>query len=330
MTHANFLYTTQRFEDQIGDATSFIWASYCGLWKIYGEARRLNDALGISNWKDAENYLLGDVPRDGGVDMKEIAITRSWEQHELSFEQLMLIQMSVLYEEWSMKFCAVIDPALLRISDVLQFPSSSPRSNLPKGHPKTWVLWQAQIDASPSVLIRDDYRPSLLARYPTVPAVIDALLSWYRFFKECRNAFVHGGGHHTAISVSAYVDAASTPLTSLGLKRDLNLTAVPVVGDPVQMGMKNASLGFGVVARLANAFDAALCHSQGAEAYLIASLRAKATAQTAAGRQVSIPSAKPHLREKAVKSLLRAALLPQPSKIAETDALLLHEGIFKV
>lgn len=330
MAHANFLEVTQRFEDQVGDATSFIWACYSGLWKLHSEAKYLNEKLEVSNWKKAEDYLLGTVPKDGGVDLKEIAVRRTWAQHELAFERLMLVEMSVLYEDWCVQFCSIIEPTLTRLAEVLQFPSTSPRTRLPSSHPRSWRLWQVAIDAAPSTLIRDDYRPGLLARYQTAPTILDPLLEWYRFFKECRNTFVHSGGKHTLASVAAYARASAHSLKSLGLSRDLALASAPAVGESVQLGLKNAALGLAVVARLANAFDAALCHSRAAEDFLVIRLKETADAKKSSGKEISIPSAKPHLREKAIRSLLGSAMFPQPNSVTRTDRLLKQNGIFRV
>ena len=66
----------------------------------------------VRNWKKAREYLLGTVPAAGGVDLEEIAIRRTWAQHEQAFEQNILLQMAVLYEDWTLRFAADVEPSL--------------------------------------------------------------------------------------------------------------------------------------------------------------------------------------------------------------------------
>lgn len=318
MSHPrNFFLITQRFEDQVGDALSFIWASYCGMWKIHRDANALNDALGVSNWKDAEKYLLGDVPDAGGIDLKEIAIRRSWVQHQLTFEQMMLVQMAALYEDWTVQFSSLVSPGLPKIAEVLQFPEVMPRNKLPSNHPKTWVGWWNAIDASPSALIQSDYRPALMAQYAPTTSSLNALLCWFRFFKECRNASVHNGGEHSKSSVQAYASASVTDLMDIGLSRNVDLRQAPIEGEKIELGIKNAQLGLAVIGRLANGFDALLCHSMDAESYMVARIKEAVMAKGSS----AIPSAKSNGREKLIRSALAAARLPLPKDFANTDVL---------
>jgi hypothetical protein len=316
----NFFPETQAFEVQIGDANSFIWACYSGLWHLVSEAKRLNDALGVTDWKKAEAYLMPGAPGAGGVDLNEIAIRRPWAAHEDEFEQNILIQMSVLYEEWAVTVCQLIDPSFDGAADLLQFPASMPRNRLAI---KTWMAWKSAIDGNPSVLIANEFQPGLLARYNSGIRQIEPLLKWYRFFKECRNTRVHSSGRHTDASVKAFNEANVAPLTTCGLSRDLALSNAPAVGRPATMGLKNALLGMAVVQRLANAFDALLCHSPSCETYMLAKLT---TASKAIDR---IPGAAPAKRNDHIRSILTKAQLPLSANFVATDNYLKAHGLIK-
>lgn len=316
----NFFPQTQAFEAQIGDTNSFMWACYSGLWHLVTEAKRLNDTLGVTDWKKAETYLMPGAPSAGGVDLKEIAIRRPWKAHEDEFEQNILIQMSVLYEEWAGSVCQLIDPSFIGAADLLQFPASMPRNRLAI---TTWMQWKIVIDGNPSVLIANEFRPKLLTRYSQLIPQIEPLLKWYRFFKECRNTLVHSGGLHSNASVNAFNAANITSLTTCGLSRDLALSNAPVVGQPATMGMKNALLGMAVVHRLANAFDALLCHSPSCEAYVLAKLTA---ASATIGR---LPGATLAKRNDHIRSILTKAQIPIPTNFVATDNYLKTHGLIK-
>lgn len=311
----NFFVLTQNFEKQIGDTGSFIWASYSGLWKIYTEVNKINDKITIANWREVEDYLLGDVPTTWGIDLKELAINKHWDDHRRSFEQLVLSQAFILYEEWAMLFSALIAPSWSRISEVLQFPSTAPRKKLPKSHPNTWIALKSSFDSNPSLLIQGDYQPALVNQYAKTLNQLDILLYWYRFFKECRNAYTHSGGFHTPESVQAYTLAAPISLTHIGMGRDVLLSSSPVVGDPISLGLENSVLSLGVISRLANAFDAVLCHSADAELYMTDRLK-QAVKANLSNR---LPGGSWNARVRYLRSALRYAGLPFPKNFANTE-----------
>lgn len=297
---------------QIGNANSFLWACYSGLWHLVSEAKRLNDTLGVTDWRKAEVYLLPGAPDVGGVDLNETAIRRPWSAHEEEFEQNILIQMSVLYEEWATSVCKLVDPHFDRAADLLQFPASKPRKYLAI---KTWKAWKSAIDAHPSALIANEFQPELLARYHPAILKIEPLLKWYRFFKECRNTRVHAGGLHTEASVKAYNAAKVTNLKTCGLSRDIALSHAPVKGQTATMGMRNALLGLAVASRLADAFDALLCHSPACETYMLDKLT---STSTAIGR---IPGASRAKRNDHIRSILSKAQVPLPTNYVAIDTI---------
>lgn len=319
----NFFPQTQAFEVQIGNANSFLWACYSGLWHLVSEAKRLNDTLGVTDWKKAEIYLLPGAPGVGGVDLNEMAIRRPWSAHEEEFEQSILIQMSMLYEEWATSVCKLIDPNFDRAADLLQFPASKPRKYLTI---KTWTAWKSAIDAHPSALIANEFQPGLLARFGKEIQNIEPLLRWYRFFKECRNTRVHAGGFHTDASVKAYDAAKNTKLKTCGLSRDIVLSHAPVEGQSATMGIKNAMLGLAVVSRLANAFDALLCHSPACETYILGKLTAASADSAAIGR---FPGGSRAKRHDHIRSILCNAHVPLPANYVATDSYLKTHGLIK-
>lgn len=316
----NFFPQTQAFEVQIGNANSFLWACYSGLWHLVSEAKRLDDTIGVTDWKKAEDYLMPGAPGAGGVDLNEMAIRRPWSAHEEEFEQNILIHMSVLYEDWATSFYEQVDPHFEGAADLLQFPTSKPRKYLPI---KTWKAWKNAIDAHPSALIASDFQPGLLTRYAQSISRIEPLLKWYRFFKECRNTRVHAGGLHSEASVKAYAAANATTLKACGLSRDLALSHAPVKGQAATMGMRNALLGMAVVSRLANAFDALLCHSPACEAYMLSKLKA-------ASKGIRrVPGASPVKRQEHIRSILGRAQVPLPASYVAIDNYLKTHGLIK-
>lgn len=91
---------TRAFCSDVGDMTSFIWASYAGLWIIYKSGTELAGLSSAPEWKKIANHLTAGIPDQGGIDLKVIT-SKPWSIHQGIFTNMILTQGAVLYEEWT-------------------------------------------------------------------------------------------------------------------------------------------------------------------------------------------------------------------------------------
>ena len=247
--------------------TSFVWASYSGLWQIHQSAKAIGDLSTKPEWKKIEDYLVGSVPDRGGIDLREIT-SKSWSEHQAAYSDFILTQGAILYEEWCAALADMSVTAGKKVkSETFQFPSGSTSSKW-----MNWAVLDVPGTVAESVFLKNEVQPALLALYHSNITHLDALLKWYRFFKEARNSVTHHGGVMRQENVDAYNSAMLTPLKSAGMKRDFG-GACPVPGSKVQFSLADAVLLLGIIQRLAYAFDAKHCHGSLAEADLCSRIK---------------------------------------------------------
>ncbi|GJJ01004.1 hypothetical protein RugamoR64_15420 [Duganella rhizosphaerae] len=250
---------TKQLASRIGQMTSFVWASYAGLWHIHREASAIAGLSAKPEWKKIENYLVDGVPDRGGIDLKFIT-SKAWPEHQAVYSDFILAQGAVLYEEWCGELARhnVLPPYKIN-AETFQFPSGSTS--------RKWTNWAA-LDLSgaipTSVFLTSEVQPKLTTLYAANILNLDPLLRWYRFYKQIRNSKTHHGGIARQENVDAYALAIATPLKSLGLKRDYS-SPVPVIGQEIKIALSDAVLMLAIIQRIAYAFDSKYCHTVLAE-----------------------------------------------------------------
>lgn len=262
-----FYRFTRSFSDRVGSTTSFVWASYCGLWHIHKSASALGSLSEKPRWKKIEDYLVGEVPGRGGIDLHDIS-SKTWEDHQASYSDFILTQGAILYEDWSKSLGEMaLVPGKKIKAETFQFPSSATSGK--------WTNWSA-LDV-PGVLpassfLKNEVQPALLTAYAKNISSLDVLLNWYRFYKELRNSIAHHGGLVRQENIDAYDIASSGSLLSAGIKR--NFSGVrPILGRKIKLELHDAVLFLAIIQRLSLAFDAKFCHTTHAETNLIARLK---------------------------------------------------------
>lgn len=268
MQRTSFYTFTSEFSDKVGNAGSFIWASYAGLWHLRQKAIELGAVSSVPEWQKISDHLIGSVPGGGGVDLQPL-VSSSWSAIETTFSDLILTQGAIHYEDWCVELARkTVAPATKVKAETYQFPAAARSPN--------WTNW-SELDA-PGVLptsrfLDSQIKPGLMAAFATNVSHLDATLKWYRHFKEMRNAVAHHGGFARLSNEQAYDAAAVVPLSKIGIRRDY-ASPRPVSGTRVSISVADATLFLAVIQRLALAFDAKFCHTVAAEAHLADRVRA--------------------------------------------------------
>jgi hypothetical protein len=130
MNKAPFFFTaSQSVDNQLGETSSFIWASYAGLRELWWQVRGFKANFPTLHISDIENKFFGGLPIPGGVDLNKLCIETSWVQHEEEFLKWLLFETCTLYEGWAEKVCSevFIGAQADRCAKQIQFPNT-PRS----------------------------------------------------------------------------------------------------------------------------------------------------------------------------------------------------------
>jgi hypothetical protein len=239
--------------------TSFIWASYAGLWSIYKSGTELAGLSSTPEWKKIANHLTSGIPDQGGIDLKVIT-SKPWPNHQETYTNFILTQGAILYEEWTGRLAEATATAGKKVkAETYQFPSGTTSSKY-----INWSALDSSAAISTSSFLTSEVQPKLLTAHATNITNLDALLKWYRYFKELRNSIAHHGGKASQRAVDAYIAASAVKLSSAGMSRDLTSSA-PVLGKQVSIPLADAVLFLGLIQRLAFAFDAKYCTTSHAE-----------------------------------------------------------------
>ena len=261
---------TRTFCTDVGDMTSFIWASYAGLWSIYKSGTELAGLSSTPEWKKIADHLTAGIPDQGGIDLKVIT-GRPWAEHQGTYTNFILTQGAILYEEWTGRLAEMTLTTGKKVkAETYQFPAGSTSGN--------YINWSA-LDASGAIakssFLLSEVQPKLITSHSTNISSLDALLKWYRYFKELRNAIAHHGGIASQRTLDSYNAASVTKLSAAGMNRDL-ISGAPILDKKVSIPLADAVLFLGLIQRLAFAFDTKYCTTIHGE------LDLKARIQTAA------------------------------------------------
>jgi hypothetical protein len=298
--------------------TSFAWSSYAGLWSIYTAGNELGNLSTEPEWKKIAAHLTKGIPDVGGIDLKVIAET-PWEKHQDSYTNYILTQGAILFEEWTGNLAKMTETAGKKVkAETFQFPSGS----ISKGC-INWAALDASAALVTSAFLTVEVQPKLISTHAKNIQKLDAMLRWYRYFKELRNAVAHHGGAVSQRALDAYTVASVTSLSNAGLKRDL-ASASPTLGAKVHLPLSDAVLFLGLIQRLAFAFDAKYCHTTHAEV----DLKARVTNEVNIHPAPNAASASKKLAW--VKNFLNHKVKVVPASVGNAEAWLKSNGLVDI
>jgi hypothetical protein len=257
-------------------------------------------------------FLVGSGIRSANV--RRAAIEQSWDQQLEQFARFSLILFVALYEDWLTQTLSGF-PRSAELGKWFQFPSRGVADQ--KGNGVRQAL--AQATKQKSSLITKSFARALKANRRYRPQLLDAQIICYRYFKECRNDLLHGGGR----AHKRLVDIAPK-LAALGAS-DLGTRHVPEhmvfrTEDPVSVTLRGV-IGFSeVVLSIVTTLDAELALTVHGEAELLSRWKG------AYGRFTTLP-ADPATRERRVRRELVNIGFPSADKPDELYRWLRKHGI---
>jgi len=268
---AFFFSATQSVDNRLGDLFSFIWASYAGLRELWWQVRGFSKEFPAMHIKDVEKKFLSGLPQPGGIDFRQMFLDREWSRHEAEFSKWLLFEACTLYEGWAEKVCADVFPSKSAKSNAkqLQFPSGTTKTGKPDGYP----VPIAEANSATSALMVAEFFPTLKASKLNCWPTVNDHLSAYRFFKECRNCFIHSDGLATQEILDLHTKVmAIQGKTPSPFKHPFSLPK-PILNQRIALDLRDCSLLATLVRKLICTFDAALSVASKSETILEQRLR---------------------------------------------------------
>jgi hypothetical protein len=303
---AFFFSSTRSVDNRLGDVFSFIWGSYAGLRELWWQVRGFKTQFPDLHVSEVEDKFLAGMSTPGGIDFQRLFINTDWPDHEKEFAKWILFDVCTLYEGWSEKVCKDIYSASTyeRHAKALQFPAGvRPNGNI-SGYP---VAVNAA-NTSTSSLMKDEFFPSLKNSHLNCWAFIDQYLVAYRFFKECRNSFIHSDGNVTQEVINRYGELVAIQSSSPSPFRHPFSLPAQTLGKKIELDIKDCILFATTVRKLIGTFDAALSVSVASEAILEQRIRNLISNNP---KWNNLPN-NPAKKEQRVHRILSASKIPEP------------------
>jgi len=249
------------------------------------------------------------------ADLKTACVQATWESQQAEFAGLLLVTLVAQYESFVNSLCSELGITDRDVKKQLLYATSS-KYGAPYGiRPAI-----ASLTASRSDMLQAAFYPLLMKHKKNSLATLDALMLCYRYFKECRNCYIHNGRYGTKAlqrAYSAFQGVADPSL--LGVNETPQHFPVSV-NEPVQLTLRGVA-GFGdVLFRLVATLDAELSKAKAAEMVFVARW------QQAVSQHVR-QSHKQSTRTTQLRKVMRAMRMPDPNEEVLLESFLVSRGL---
>lgn len=239
----------------------------------------------------------------------------------MEFSKWLLFEACTLYEGWAEKVCKDLfsNTTWERNAKRLQFPSGERANGSPDGYP----LVIAAANGHRSSLMRAEFFPNLKNAKLNIWSTANHHLIAYRYFKECRNAYIHSEG----IANQEIVDLHKRleTLQNSGpppFRRIFNIPAQKV-GEKIAIDIRDCVLFATVVRKLMCTFDASLSVAEKSEEIMERRLKALIAQNT---KWQHLPG-DPVKKAQRVQRMLSASRIPLPVNVSEVMRWMQSKGM---
>jgi|GEM_PF-655728 len=209
MTSHVFFKASKLALKQITEIYDFVWPTAVAIWNLKWQVSGYMSVR--ENATEAE--LIGRFAAGSnihGANIRRASIDHSWEQQQEYFARFLLVNLIAVYEAWVEDVLEATGNNTKDVHNQIQFPTggmlANPKSSTNRDPIKGVRNAIAIITRQNSQMLIDAFYPTLIQHKKNSKANLDSLLYCYRYFKECRNSLVHGGGVAKSSAELAYHD----------------------------------------------------------------------------------------------------------------------------
>jgi hypothetical protein len=310
MRNLFFRASTDAFA-QITDLFDFVAPTATALWNLRWQVAGYVDARpGVTKDELDGRFSAGSGVR--GANLRRSCISTTWGYQQEYFARIVLLSAFSIHESWMHSVLQTLGASSIKTEKDLQSPSAGNKGiNSALNH----------LRVPESTMLVNAFYPQLLRHRKNSLAYLEPLMMCYRFFKETRNAMIHGGGIANSRVVSAYqVFVGVATSGQLGVK-EVPEHSPAVLGQPLRLSLRGV-IGFSdIILKLIATVDAELSRAPTAERELAIHWKTKY------GQGMMLRSNNPTHRSKKIKSLIAGIGLPQPVVTGELDTFLKAKGL---
>jgi len=239
----------------------FIHPASVALWNLRWQVQGFVSAVPATT----EVEISGRFSAGSGIragNLKKICIDTPWENQLGQFAQIMGANMIALYEGWAEELLPKFGGK--QPHKDIQFPTKGKYGRKGKGVGDT-------LNGIHASGISAEMKRSFFPVYSASPKYsigqLDALMALYRYHKEVRNSFMHGGGTASKFAEDAWLEASVLTHTDIG--KGTPILSKIVEGQPISYTIEQAIQLSAVIIRLVHTIDAELSYSRYAEQYFL-------------------------------------------------------------
>lgn len=253
-----FFLPSKAIASRITETFGFIWPTAAAIWNLRWQVQGLVGAYP----EISEKELLGRFVQGSGIDgvnLRGACIETSWATQQEQFAKFLLFELCALYESW----CELITDQLAlpaASKKNLQFPTSVSPSGVVTGVANVTNA----VHGSPSAVLSSTFHQVLSTNRKYSPNHLEEMLICYRYFKELRNALIHGSKSAISKLVSAQSSYSTLTPASLGVAEKPHF--IPYNSSAAPAPSLRGVVGFGeIVLKLVCTMDIKLAESSFAE-----------------------------------------------------------------
>lgn len=296
-----FFLSTQSLDEELGHTLNFVWANYVSLRDMWWQVRGYKASFPNQTVKELNNKFLSGLPNPGGIDLNSICVNTEWSEHENEFCKWLLFDCCTLYEGWVENICEQLFSG--KYVKELQFPTDPTNQ---KGYMKVLNY----ISQNESSFIKNEFYPNLLNNKLNKLSSINKYLIAYRYFKECRNTFIHSNGNVTNDVITAYNNLYNIQQTSSPFSNNFNLET-PILGKKIKLSLRDCKLFSFIIRNIITTFDAEFSIYIKSEDIL----KNRIKNFTLTSNKWKNISSKPEKRLKMIERMIVASRTPEPINI---------------
>lgn len=270
LTTGDYLLSTKHFFTpskllyaQITDLFDEVWPTVTAMKNLRWQVKGYHEQYDVPQNDQLTRKFVEPNDKTNRSNLYRAFIIESWEDTEYRICRNLLINIFALYEAWADDMAKIL--GVPQKGDMLQFPTSNINRN--------YLTLLTQLQASPNPIVRDSW----YSKYKSTNsqynyALLDNWLTEYRYFKECRNCIVHSAGIANQRVLDAYNRISGFTTADLDVS-EVPETYTPIVGKRIKLTLRGV-VGFSqIILKLVSTFDVEFIKCQGADKYLIDSLK---------------------------------------------------------
>jgi len=309
-----FFNSSKTAAAQITDLFDFIWPTLTALWNLRWEVTGYLYVRGDEVTKDELNSRFSNNEKINRPNLYRSCVEFTWEKQKEDFAKIILVNLFAFHESWIENILNELDKSAHNRIKGMQFPS----------FPSKQGVFDILNDLLSST--SDDMTDAFYGIYSSSKKYkldkLNHLLVCYRYFKECRNCFMHAGGLATKHLVE------SSQLYDSLTAEDLNINVKPEgtifnLNDKVDLKIEGV-VGFAdIVLQIITTIDAELLKSVDAEKVFIKRVK------DFVGPKPRSIDMNPKVKAKTLKSIIQQSGFAIPARMDALELLMRKEGVIK-